>query len=110
MKKTIRQALIDEIVYPLPEGLIDNILIKRDLEGEDYFNSVVGASEVYRGALADCLISLLQTINFSESDKSIGALSDETKKRLLLRANSIYSSIGEEEVNAESEPMVFINC
>lgn len=108
--KTIRQALIDEIVYPLPEGKIDNIIIKRDFVGDENFTSDVANADGYRGALADCLISLLQAINFSESDKSIGSLSDETKKRLLAQANKIYTSIGEDEVILDPEPMVYINC
>ena len=113
--KTIREALIDEIIYPLPEGLIDNKLIKRgfvDNKGEvgtQEYNTETAASIAYRGCFADCLVALVQAVGFSESDKSVGNLSDEVKKKLLFRANSIYSDIGEAEV-PEAKPMVYINC
>lgn len=110
MSKTIKQALIDEIVYPLPEGLIDNKIITRGLDGEEDYTMEIATSNTYRGAFADCLISLIQSVNFSESDKSVGALTDETKKRLLAMANSIYKAIGEEEVVTEAKPTVYINC
>lgn len=110
MSKTIRQALIDEIIYPLPEGKVENKMIARGINGDDEYTLEVAKSDEYRGAYADCLIALLQSVGFSESDKSVNALSDETKKRLLSIANSIYKAIGEEEVLAEPKPMVYINC
>ena len=110
MSKTIRQALIDEIIYPLPEGKVDNKIIARGLIGSRDYDMEVAKSNEYRGAYADCLIALVQAVNFSESDKSVGSLSDEVKKRLLSIANSIYKAIGEEEVLAEPKPMVYINC
>lgn len=108
--KTIREALIDDILYPMPEGKIDNKMIARGLEGDDEFSASVAKSNEYRGCFADCLVALLQSISFSESDKSISAMSDETKKRLLTIANNIYKEIGEDEVVAESKPIVHINC
>ena len=60
------------------------------------------------GALADCLYSLIQSIGFSEADKSINALSDKDKERILLRVNSIYNSIGEPTVELEPKPMVYV--
>ena len=108
--KTIRQALIDEIVYPIPEGLIENKLIARDIVGDAILTKDIAKSDGYIGAMADCLVALLQSVNFSEADKSVGALSDDAKKRLLARANALYKSIGEDEVPAESEPIVYINC
>ena len=109
MSKTIKEALIDEIVYPLPEGLIDNKMIARGLTADAEYTMESAKSVEYRGCFADCLIALVQSVGFSESDKSVSALSDEVKKRLFFLANSIYKAIGEEEV-AEYEPMVYINC
>jgi hypothetical protein len=108
--KTIREALIDEIVYPLPEGKIDNKIIARGLNGSLEYSKEVAESDNYRGAYADCLVALLQSVSFSESDKSVSSLTDEDKKRLLSIANSIYKALGEEEVVAEPEPRVYINC
>ena len=110
MSKTIRQALIDEIIYPMPDGKVENKIIARGINGDDEYIPEVAKSDEYRGAYADCLIALLQSVGFSESDKSVNALSDETKKRLLYIANSIYKAIGEEEVLTEPNPMVYINC
>lgn len=110
MSKTIREALIDEIIYPMPEGKLENKIIARGLDGDQEYDIEVSKSDEYRGAYADCLIALLQSVSFSESDKSVSALSDEAKKRLLSIANSIYKAIGEEEVVTEPKPMVYINC
>ena len=104
--KTIRQALIDEIYYPINPGLVDNKLIKRGLDGDAFFTTDVSKSVGYNGVLADCLYSLLQAINFSESDKSIGNLTDEQRKMILKRANALYNEIGE-PVADDGEPMVF---
>jgi hypothetical protein len=105
--KTISRALIDEIHYPIPVGFVENVIIKRGLYAEDPFTQEFAKSCGYQGALADCLYSLVQAMNFSESDKSIGSLSDNDKKLILKRVNSIYKSIGEPEVN-DGQPMVFI--
>ena len=107
--KTIWQALIDEIIYPIPEGLIENKLIARGLNGDSDYTQDVAVSREYRGCFADCLVALVQSVSFSESDKSVGTLSDEIKKKLLSRANSIYAEIGEELV-PEDKPTVYINC
>lgn len=110
MSKTIREALIDEIIYPLPEGKVENKIISRGLNGDEEYDIEVAKSNEYRGAYADCLIALVQSVSFSESDKSVSAISDDTKKKLLSIANSIYKAIGEDEVLAEPKPMVYINC
>jgi hypothetical protein len=110
MSKTIREALIDEIIYPLPEGKVENKIISRGLDGDEEYDIEVAKSNEYRGAYADCLIALVQSVSFSESDKSVSAISDDTKKKLLSIANSIYKAIGEDEVLAEPKPMVYINC
>ena len=107
--KTIREALLDEIIYPIPEGLVENRLITRDLDGDAELDYDVATSKGYRGCFADCLVALVQAVNFSESDKSVGTLTDEVKKKLLARANSIYDEIGEETIG-DFEPKVYINC
>ena len=106
--KTIQQALIDEIHYPIPMGFVENVMIKRKLNGYDEFSFDTAHSNEYQGALADCLWSLIQAINFSEADKSFGALSDKDKERILLRVNSIYNTIGEPSVELEAKPMVYV--
>lgn len=106
--KTIQQALIDEIYYPISIGFVENVMIKRNLIPEDIFDNYIAHSNEYQGALADCLWSLVQTINFSEADKSFGSLSDKDKERILLRVNSIYNAIGEPSVELESKPMVYV--
>lgn len=106
MTKTIQQALIDEILYPLPEGLVENVMIKRGLE-DGAFSKSVSESEEYIGSLADCLYSLITAIGFAESDKSIGSLTDKDKTRILARANYYYGLIGEEEKDG-GDPMVYV--
>lgn len=106
--KTIQQALIDEIHYPISEGFVENVMIKRKLNPVGYCDSDTMDSKEYMGALADCLWSLVQAINFSEADKSFGSLSDKDKERILLRVNSIYNAIGEPSVELEAKPMVYI--
>lgn len=108
--KTIGQALVDEIHIPIPYGFIENSCIKRELDIEGDFDSAVAKSEPYRGALADCLLSLIQAVSFSESDKSIGSLSEDQRKAILVQVNRLYNSIGEEEVSLTSKPTVYINC
>ena len=108
--KTIREALIDEIIYPIPEGLVDNKLIARNLDGDDEYTFETAKSKEYRGAFADCLVALTQSVNFSEADKSVGALTSDDKKQLRIRANSIYRTIGEPEIESDDEPVVYINC
>ena len=76
------------------------------MDGEVEYTVEVFRSNEWKGALADCLYSLLQAVSLSESDKSIGTLTDEDKKRLLVRINSLYQAIGEEPV--EGQPMVYI--
>lgn len=106
--KTIQQTLIDEIHYPIPEGFVENVMIKRKLNPVGDCDSDTMNSKEYMGALADCLWSLVQAINFSEADKSFGSLSDKDKERILLRVNSIYNAIGEPSVELEAKPMVYI--
>ena len=107
--KSVLQALIDEIHYPIPVGYVENACIKRGLDPDDEVSSALMLDNAYKGALADCLFSLIQAINFSEADKSIGNLS-ETQRRFILKwANRLYGEIGEEEVY-EGNPTVYFNC
>lgn len=108
--KTIREALLDDIIYPISEGKVDNKMIARGLNGDDEYDFDVANSKAYMGCFADCLVALLQSVSFSEADKSVSALSDEAKKKLLNIANSIYKTIGEEEVVIDPKPTVYINC
>ena len=104
--KTIKQALIDEIHYPIPLGFVENKMIERQLSGDDEYTFEVAQSKEWKGALADCLYSLIQAVSLSESDKSIGTLSDKDKERLLVRINALYKTIGESP--ALGQPMVYI--
>lgn len=104
--KTIKQALIDEIHYPIPLGFVENKMIERQLNGDDEYTFEVAKSKEWKGALADCLYSLIQAVSLSESDKSIGTLSDKDKERLLVRINALYKTIGESP--ALGQPMVYI--
>ena len=106
--KTIQQALIDDIHYPISHGFVENVIIKRGLNGNNEFNSEISHSNEYLGALADCLYSLIQAINFSEADKSVGSLSEKQLTAILSQANSIYQSIGEPTKELEVIPMVYI--
>lgn len=106
MAKTIQQALIDEVLYPISAGLVENAMIRRGLyDGE--FDGSIADTEQYIGALADCLYSLVTAVSFSESDKSIGSLSSSDKALILKRANKLYAQIGEEEKPTD-EPMVYV--
>lgn len=102
--KTIGQALMDEIHYPIGVGMVENKLIVRGLEFEDCFDGEVAVSREFIGAVADCLYSLIEAPNFSEADKSI-SLSD--KSLILRKANTLYKSIGEQEKALDS-PVVYI--
>lgn len=102
--KTILQALKDEIAYPVSEGFIENRLLARGLDSEGVVTSELLNSDQFRGAIADCLYSLIESPNFSESDISI-SLAD--RSLILKKANLIYSSIGEEEKSI-GQPMVYI--
>lgn len=108
--KTVGQALLDEVHVPIPYGFIENACIKRELSPEDEFDCEVARSSQYKGTLADCLLSLIQAVSFSEADKSIGSLSEDQRKAILVQVNRLYNSIGEEEVSLTPKPTVYINC
>lgn len=102
--KTIRQALIDEIPYPLGEGFIDNRIISRGLDGDIEINASVINSNEFLGAKADCLYALIESPNFSESGISISL---QDRNLILKKANYLYRSIGEEEKNLD-QPTVCV--
>lgn len=81
-------------------------MIERQLNGDDEYTFEVAQSKEWKGALADCLYSLIQAVSLSESDKSIGTLSDKDKERLLVRINALYKTIG--VTPALGQPMVYI--
>lgn len=112
--KTISQALLDKVHYPLPEGYVENVLIERHFDGEEgrlsgdsNYTFEVSQSNDFKGAVADCLYSLVQAINFSEADKSIGNLTDEQRKLILRQANKLYEEIGE-PIKDDGKPIVYI--
>lgn len=103
--KTIITALTDEVQYPMPYGFFENKLIVRDLECEANFTREVAHGDSFKGAVADCLIGLVNAPNIGEGGVSI-SLSD--KDKMLGIANSIYKSISERPVGENSEPSVTI--
>ena len=107
--KTILQAIKDEIYYPVNDGLVENRILCRGLTSGTEFSAEVAQSKEYKGALADCLYSLIQAVNFSEADKSVGALTDAQRKAILKMVNKLYGEIGEESVY-DGTPTVYINC
>lgn len=102
--KTIRQALIDEIPYPIGEGFIDNRIISRRLDGDAELSAEIINSNEFLGAKADCLYALIEAPNFSESGISISL---QDRKLILKKANFLYKAIGEEEKNLD-QPTVCI--
>ena len=104
--KTVGQALIDEIHYPLSAGFVENKLIARGLYFEDEYLQETAQSKSFKGAVADCLYSLIEAPSFSEGDKSIN-LSD--KSIILKKANALYKAIGEEEKSIDSPKVCIIN-
>lgn len=108
--KTVLQALRDEIYYPVNEGLLENKLLARGLDSGLAFDKSVIDSAEWKGALADSLLTLIQAVNVSEGDKSFGTLTDTQRRALLIRINKLYGEIGEETVEIELKPTVYINC
>lgn len=104
--RTVRQALIDEIHYPLKAGFVDNQLLKRDLRPEDEITAERLRSKGFIGAKADCLFSLIEAPNVSEAGLSV-SLGD--RNAILKKVNSLYISIGEEEKSIDV-PTVTFGC
>lgn len=103
--KTILQALIDEIHYPISEGHVENRLLKRGLYPCDECTTEVLNSKEFIGATADCLWWLATAVNFSEADKSVSGLNFAS---IASKANILYKSIGESEKALQGSPMVTI--
>jgi hypothetical protein len=102
--KTIQQALIDEVHYPIPVGFVENQIMKRGLTADTAVTAEILNSAAYIGCVADCLYSLIEAPNFNEADKSF-SLAD--RNLILKKVNSLYLSIGEPEKTIE-RPMVYI--
>ena len=107
--KTIKQYIVDEIFYPIPDGAVENKLIKRGVNGEDEATPETLNDKSVKGVLADCLCSLIQAISYSEADKSVNTLTEKQREQILLRANKLYKEIGEEEVLLEPKPTVIFD-
>lgn len=107
--KTIRQALIDDVLYVLPEGIVDNKMMMRDLDGDAEISKDVMLSKSYQGCLADLLMVVVeQAINYSEADKSINVPTQAQLDILKSRINKIYVAIGEAEENFASPKVTFM--
>lgn len=104
--KTIMQALKDEVHYKLSSGFFENRLLERELNGNDECTIEVFKSKQFKGAVADCLVSLVQAQNYTEGDVSF-SLSDKKVELARNLANSIYRSIGETD-KCTDEPTVYI--
>ena len=103
--KTVRQALIDEVHYPISVGFVENKLLSRGLNPDDELTIETLKSNEFRGAVADCLWSLIEAPSISEADKSI-SLGD--RDIILRKVNSIYLAIGEKAVDIADKPAVYI--
>lgn len=77
--KTILQALKDEVHYKLSSGFFENRLLERELNGNDECTVEIFKSKPFKGAVADCLRSLVQAQNYTEGDVSM-SLSRRLKK------------------------------
>jgi len=109
--KTIRQALIDETLFPIDtrRGLakIENILIKRGLFGEADMTTETFRSDEWIGAVADSLSAILDAPNWTEADKKVYMYESE-KEAIIKKMNKLYAAIGEED-NIIGLPVVYIN-
>lgn len=108
--KTVRQALLDEVLYPLPGGLVDNRLMARGLDAAAEAAAETLRGPAFAGALADCLLSVVeQAVGFSEADKSVSAPPSEQTRALKSRIARLYASIGE-AVPPMGEPTVTLGA
>lgn len=103
--KTIMQTLKDEVHYKLSSGFFENRLLGRELIGSDECTIEIFKSKQFKGAVADCLASLVQAQNYTEGDVSM-SLSDKKVEEARNLANSIYRSIGETD-KCFGEPTVY---
>lgn len=106
--RTVRQALIDEVFYPLADGKVDNVLLLRDIDSEAEVTKETLQSDAFQGALADCLTAVIeQAVNFSEADKSVNVPTEAQIKILKTRVNAIYTNIGEETQDFDEPTVTF---
>lgn len=101
--KTIASALKDEIHYPVSAGFIENRLMIRGLDAEGIAEPDVLRSNEFQGAVADCLVSLVEAPDIAEDEVKITL---QNREAILKRANRIYAAIGEEP--ADFRPKVYI--
>ena len=105
--KTVIQALISKVHWPIPEEFAETVCIERQLDKDAAFDYAMSQDSKFKGAMADCLYSLAQAINFSEAGKSVGNLTDEQRRLMLRRANALYKDIGEEEKETGAPTVYF---
>jgi len=102
--KTILQALIDEVHYPVGIGHLENRLIKRGLSPNDLCSQSILESSEFIGAYADCLWGLIAAPNISEADKSISGLDRDL---IISQMNNLYELIGE-PAKTLGKPIIYI--
>lgn len=100
MSKTILQAIVDDVHYPVSSGNLENRLITRGLDSDKEFTQDIANGKEYKGALADCLVSLVYAPNFTEGNVTI-SLSD--KDKIISIANKLYQEIGEDNKMIKSD-------
>lgn len=101
--KTIATALKDEIHYPISDGFISNKLLARDLDAGAIATGDVLRSNAFIGAVADCLVSLIQAPDLAEDEVKITL---QARDAILRRANYLYGLIDEEPVSFS--PRVYV--
>lgn len=103
--KTVLEALIDEIHYPVREGHLENRLLARGLTASDECTADVINGDSFKGAVADSLRLLLTAPSFSEADKSF---TQSEKDAIIDVMNALYEEIGEEGNEIDETPKVYM--
>lgn len=98
--RTIAQTLANKVGNNIAlVGGIDAAEIAledRDLDPSAPYDRVIGKSNDFQGALADCLYQIATRAPNSTSESDI-SISFQDRNLMLKDANAIYASIGEEE-------------
>lgn len=89
--KTVLQALKDEVHYKLSSGFFENRLLERSLDGNEICTFDILKSKPFKGAVADCLMSLIQMPNFTEGDVSLSLSDKDNILTLYNRENETYN-------------------
>jgi hypothetical protein len=89
---TILEALINSVSYPVDNGRVEAIAIKRQLYTPDEFTYEVSQERSYRLAEADVKVLVATSPNVSDGEVSI---SQSEQERLVSLANAVYSEFGE---------------